>query len=61
MKKLKELIQKRGDHAALAEKLGITPALLSYWLKKGRIPAKHIWLTSMKTGISIKDLLPEEK
>jgi DNA-binding transcriptional regulator YdaS (Cro superfamily) len=61
MKKLKELIQKRGDQAKLARLIGVSQPLLSYWLKVGQIPVHQIYFVSRKTGIAEEDLLPEKK
>ncbi len=58
---LKLAIDKAGGQAALAERIGVTQSLVSFWLngaKRGAAP-EHVPAIEAATGISRHDLRPD--
>lgn len=48
-----------GGPSALAKKLGITPAAISRWLRRGKVPPLRVLAVEKETGVSRKALRPD--
>lgn len=58
---LERAIKEAGGQAALAERIGVTQSLISFWLnsaKRGAAP-EHVPAIEAATGISRHDLRPD--
>ena len=56
---LDDLIRSGGGVNALAASLGITPAAISQWRRKGMVPAERVLDVSAATGVAPSRIRPD--
>lgn len=58
---LHRAIEIAGSQAALAAKIGVTQAHVSYWACKAKkgVPPEHVWAIEAATGVSRHELRPD--
>jgi len=56
---IKQAADRVGSQTRLAELLGVSKQVVSYWVRRGYVPPKWARRVETATGVSVAELCPE--